>query len=283
MSGQTGADISARAESSADYRHIGFVFSNREPGHQSGVYLVVLEQSILPNRTGRTWSFTASLGVQGIIVALLLVLPLIYSDRIGDLHRTSFAIGAPVRQGAPKPIENRVVHHQAGRGHARRLLVWPPIAVSREPRKEDVEEDAAIDPPAIPGFIGDGSKGRNLAPMIDIATPIPPPAAKPAAPSPKPQAPIRVGGDVQAAKLVRKVLPLYPALARSARIGGIVHLLGVISRDGTIRNLQVMDGHPLLVQAALDAVRQWVYAPTLLNGEAVEVMAPIEVRFTLSP
>jgi protein TonB len=84
------------------------------------------------------------------------------------------------------------------------------------------------------------------------------------------------------AKLIRKVIPEYPPLARAARISGVVHLIGTIGKDGTIRNLQLIGGHPMLARAALQAVEQWVYEPTLLNGEPVEVIAPIEVSFTLA-
>jgi periplasmic protein TonB len=84
------------------------------------------------------------------------------------------------------------------------------------------------------------------------------------------------------AKLIRKVIPEYPPLAKAARISGVVHLMGTIAKDGTIRNLQLIGGHPILARAALEAVEQWVYEPTLLNGEPVEVIAPIEVDFTLA-
>ena len=84
------------------------------------------------------------------------------------------------------------------------------------------------------------------------------------------------------AKLLRKVMPVYPALARSARISGVVRLVGIIGKDGTIQNLQLVSGHPLLAHAALEAVQQWIYKPTLLNGTPVEVIAPIEVNFTLA-
>ncbi len=87
---------------------------------------------------------------------------------------------------------------------------------------------------------------------------------------------------MQEAKLLRRVIPSYPPLARQARISGTVQLVGVIARDGTIEDLRVVSGHPLLVKAALDAVRQWVYKPTLLNGEPVEVICPIDVHFTLN-
>jgi protein TonB len=83
------------------------------------------------------------------------------------------------------------------------------------------------------------------------------------------------------AKLIRKVIPEYPPLAKSARIAGVVHLVGIIAKDGTIRNLRLIGGHPMLARAAMEAVQQWVYEPTLLDGEPVEVIAPIEVSFTL--
>ncbi len=83
------------------------------------------------------------------------------------------------------------------------------------------------------------------------------------------------------AKLIRKVIPEYPRWPETARISGVVHLIGTIGKDGTIRNLQLIGGHPMLAHAAMEAVAQWVYEPTLLNGEPVEVIAPIEVSFTL--
>jgi protein TonB len=116
------------------------------------------------------------------------------------------------------------------------------------------------------------------------------PAPKPAAAvteetvsAPKPTVErIKVGGAVQAAKIRKQVLPIYPPLAHKARISGTVVLEGIINREGQIEQLRALSGHPLLVQAALDAVRQWLYEPTRLNGNSVEVLAPIEVHFRLS-
>ena len=76
--------------------------------------------------------------------------------------------------------------------------------------------------------------------------------------------------------------PTYPPLAKQARIQGTVRFTAIIGKDGTIQNLQLVSGHPLLVPAAQDAVKQWVYKPTLLNGEPVEVITQIDVNFTLS-
>lgn len=84
------------------------------------------------------------------------------------------------------------------------------------------------------------------------------------------------------ARLIKRVEPVYPALARQARISGTVELTGIIGTDGRIKELRVLRGHPLLAKAALDAVRQWIYEATLLNGEPVEVIAPITVTFRLN-
>jgi protein TonB len=84
------------------------------------------------------------------------------------------------------------------------------------------------------------------------------------------------------AKLTHKVIPRYPPLARQTRVQGKVVFSAVVGRDGSILNLQLLSGHPLLAQAAFEAVRQWRYHPTLLNGEPVEVQTTIEVNFILN-
>jgi protein TonB len=99
---------------------------------------------------------------------------------------------------------------------------------------------------------------------------------------PKNDQPIRVGGNVQAANLIKKVTPQYPPLAKQARIQGTVRFNAVIGKDGAIQNLTLVSGHPLLVPAATEAVKQWVYKPTLLNGDPVDVITQIDVNFTLS-
>jgi protein TonB len=97
-------------------------------------------------------------------------------------------------------------------------------------------------------------------------------------------APLRivVSRGVQSAKLVKKPVPAYPPLAKQARVQGTVKFTAIIGKDGAIQNLMLVSGHPLLVQAARDAVKQWLYQPTLLNGEPVEVVTEIDVNFALS-
>ncbi len=121
---------------------------------------------------------------------------------------------------------------------------------------------------------------RPSAGIADVqrgSAPAPPPVKKKSTPKR-----IRLGSNVAKARLARQVRPQYPPLARQARIQGTVKLSAVISKDGTIQKLEVLSGHPLLVPAALAAVKQWRYRPTLLNGEAVEVLTNIDVNFILS-
>lgn len=93
---------------------------------------------------------------------------------------------------------------------------------------------------------------------------------------------IRVG-SLQEANLIKKVTPTYPPLAMSAHIQGTVRFTATIGKDGTVQNLQLISGNPALVKAATDAVKQWLYRPTVLNGDPVEVITQIDVNFTLTP
>lgn len=83
--------------------------------------------------------------------------------------------------------------------------------------------------------------------------------------------------------LIYRVQPEYPEIARQIRVQGPVQLRAIISKTGTIEHLAVESGHPMLVKAAMDAVRQWRYRPYLLNGEPIEVETEITVNFVLSP
>jgi protein TonB len=121
-----------------------------------------------------------------------------------------------------------------------------------------------------------GAAGGVIGGMIGGVPPPPPP------PKPKPTGPQRIGGNVMEANLVRKVQPVYPPLAKSARVQGTVEFTATISKDGNIENLTLVRGHPLLVNAAKEAVLQWKYRPTMLNGSPVEVITDIIVNFTLS-
>ena len=129
----------------------------------------------------------------------------------------------------------------------------------------------------VPGGMPGGTLGGVLGSIIAGAAAPPPPPPKPTTPKR-----IRVGGQVESARLIFQPKPEYPPLAKMARIQGTVRLEAIISKDGTIQDLKMISGHPLLVKSAIEAVSRWRYQPTLLNGEPVEVVTEIDVNFTLS-
>jgi len=153
------------------------------------------------------------------------------------------------------------------------------------------EKIAFVDEPPvpIPGLVGapaDGNVGSSLIGLIGRQPEIEPPSVPP--PSQQPPTPptlktelFRQGGDVQAANLIYQVKPVYPPIAIQTRVQGAVVLEAIISKEGMIESLRVISGHPLLNQAALDAVKQWRYRPTLLNGSPVPVITNVTVTFSL--
>jgi TonB family protein len=108
-----------------------------------------------------------------------------------------------------------------------------------------------------------------------------PPAAAATPGATTSSASIKVPGDVQATHLIRQIKPVYPPLAKMARIQGTVRFDAVIAKDGTVKQLHILSGHPMLQHEAIEAVQQWLYSPTLLNGEPVEVLTTIDVNFAL--
>lgn len=248
-----------------------------------GVYLDVFEQSILAKeRNNRPLSFLASISAELIIVSALIIIPLTYNEHLPDFHWKSIGVGRPLKPVPPKPVPEHVLRRASNGAFRPRIFVDAPLWRTHGATAEILAPESS-DSPGLD--VSPYAAGRGSGSVIDLSAHIaavaPPPPIREPQPLAQTQAPMRVSAGVQMAKLVRKVIPGYPPLAKSARISGVVHLIGVIARDGTIRNLQLVSGHPLLARAALEAVQHWVYQPTLLNGEPVEVIAPIDVYFTL--
>ncbi|MBI4873528.1 MAG: energy transducer TonB [Acidobacteria bacterium] len=241
-------------------------------------------------RTRKTWTVFVSFTVQCLLIGVAILIPLIYTDSLPRTQLTSFLVAPPPPPPPPPPpaaAPVKVVKTIPRQFDAGRLMAPKVI-----PKEIAMIKEEELPPPmaggagvvgGIPGGVPGGSPGGVIGGIISsvpVAAPPPPPPVKEA---PKPVAPqrIRVGGNVQQARLVNQPKPVYPPLAKQARIQGVVRFNAIIGRDGSIMNLQVVSGHPLLVPSALEAVRQWKYQPTLLNGEPVEVVTQIDVNFTL--
>jgi len=251
----------------------------------------MFEQSFVEGGAARKpWTVALSLVLQCFVVGVFVIIPLIFTDTLPRAQLTSFLVAPPPPPPPPPPpaaVEVKVVKLIPKQFDSGQLLAPKEI-----PKEIAIIKEEELPPPTgavgvvggVPGGVPGGAAGGVIGGIIGsvpTAAPPPPPPVKEQA-KPKPPQRIRVGGAVQEAKIVKKIMPVYPPLAKQARIQGTVRLNAIISRDGTIQNLQLVSGHPLLAPAALAAVKQWVYEPTLLNGEPVEVVTVIDVNFTLS-
>jgi len=240
------------------------------------------------NTTRKASSVFVSFLIQCSLVIVGIIIPLIYTETLPKTQLTSFLVAPPPPPPPPPPPAAappkvvKVIPRQfdAGRLTAPKQIPKD-IAMIKEEELPPAASAGVVG--GVPGGVPGGAPGGVIGGIIvSVPSAAPPPPPVKEAPKPVTPSRIRVGGNVQAAKLVRQPKPVYPPLAKQARIQGTVRFNAVIGRDGAIANLTLVSGHPLLVPSATEAVRQWVYQPTLLNGEPVEVVTQIDVNFTLS-
>ena len=230
-------------------------------------------------QTKRGWSVFISFAGQMLILVILALIPLIYTDVLPRAQLTSFLTAPPPPPPPPPPpVVIKVVKIAPKQFDAGRLLAPREIPKTVAIIQEEVAPTVSA---GIQGGIPSGLGGIGIG-LGSLGVGAPPPPPPPEVKQAQVTKQIRVGGNVQAANLIKKITPLYPPLAKSARIQGTVRFTAIIGKDGTIQNLQLVSGHPMLVQSATEAVKQWVYRPTLLNDEPVEVITQIDVNFTLS-
>ncbi len=242
-------------------------------------------------KTNKSWTVVVSFIGQCFLIGVAILIPLIYTDTLPRTQLTSFLVAPPPPPPPPPPPAAapvkvlKTIPRQVDAGRLMAPKVIPKeIAMIKEEELPPVSGGVGVVggvPGGVPGGGPGGVIGGIISSVPQAAPPPPPPPVVKEAPKPVAPQRIRVGGNVQQAKLLNQPRPVYPPLAKQARIQGTVRFNAIIGRDGTIQNLQVVSGHPLLVPSALEAVRQWRYQPTLLNGEPVEVVTQIDVNFTL--
>jgi protein TonB len=224
----------------------------------------------------RSWTTLTSFTLQATVTAILLVIPLIRPTALPFLKPLATPVMLAPPPGAPPIAHSHAIEHPAESNLAHGILIMPPT-IPRHIRDIQVESgppQVALSGPYVFGSTSAGdpngipySFGNSGA----IPVPAPPAVAHP------PRVSHMMEGN-----LIRRVQPTYPPSARSARIQGQVVLSAIISKEGTIENLRVVAGHPMLVHAAVEAVSQWRYRPYILNSEPVEVETQITVNFSLS-
>jgi protein TonB len=226
-------------------------------------------------RSKRGLTTFISFSLQILLVAVLVLIPLIYTEALPRQQLMTFLVAPPPPPpppppaAAPTPVKKIVSEIVNGQ-------LRTPTKIPQKIQKV-VEEETPANVGVVggvPGGVPGGSAGGVLGGVL-AATNAPPP--KIAAPQK-----IRVSAGVAEGNLVNKVQPVYPAIAKTARIQGTVVIQATISKNGTIENAHVVSGHPMLAQSALNAVREWRYRPYMLSGEPVEVETTINVNFTLN-
>jgi len=228
------------------------------------------------------WTFFFSFCVQVLLLGVLILVPLIYTEAIDLKQFSSTLLVAPPPPPPPPPPPTaqpiarvrpiaRIM--QAGK-------MMAPTVIPKQVAKiieEDIPDTGGVGViGGVPGGIPGGQAGGVLGGIIGGVTGshLPPPP-----PTPKR---IVVGGNVQQARLVSQPRPVYPPLAKQTGLQGTVVLRALIGTDGAVREVQLVSGPYLLAQAAMDAVLQWRYQPTLLNGQPMEVETRITVIFMLN-
>lgn len=238
---------------------------------------------------GRTqWAVVVSFVFQCFLVLIAVLIPILDYYELPAAQLMTFLVAPPPPPPPPPPPAavvkpQKVIPREFDAGRLVQPTAIPDqVAIIDEeytPPSAGIAGVVGGVPGGTPGGQIGGVLGGIISNTPTVAPPPPPPVKKAPPPTPKR---IRVGGAVQRARMLRKVNPRYPPLARQARIQGTVKLTAIIAKDGRIQELQVISGHPLLIPSAMQAVKQWRYRPTLLNGQAVEVVTQIDVNFTLS-
>ena len=231
-------------------------------------------------KTKRGWTSLVSFTIQVGIIGVMILIPLIFTEALPK-GTTLFMLVAPPPPPPPPPPAAapvkivKVIQTDIVNGELR--------TPTKIPKKiEMIKEDEAPPPVmasagvvgGVPGGVPGGQMGGVIGGIIS-STPVAVP--KVAAPQR-----VRVSSGVVTGLKIRDSKPVYPPLARQARIQGTVLLQAEISKDGTIENLRLISGHPMLAPAAIEAVKQWRYRPYMLNGEPVAVETQVQVNFTLS-
>ena len=230
-------------------------------------------------RTQRSWTTLTSFALQIAVLAGLLTISLMRTVGLPE----SRVLQPPISLGAPPPLRNIVREHTAHLVQSNlsdNILIAPPSIPHQIRMVDEIEPPPQVSyntTEGVDGGTGNGSRQGVWGVINESLSHV----AAPAAPAVASKPAFRTSSMLQGS-LVRRVDPVYPPLARSARIQGQVVLAAVISKAGTIQHLQVLSGHPMLVNAALDAVSQWRYRPYVLNGEVIEVETQITVNFKLN-
>lgn len=234
----------------------------------------------------KAFATTTSFIVNCLAICMMLLVPLMFTEELPKGQLLTMLI-APPPPPPPPPPAAEAVRKIVKQIQTDMLNTGQLRTPTRIPQKVQLIKEEEAPPPmaatggvvgGVPGGIPGGQLGGVIGGIVNATSNL---SAVPKFVPVQPQR-VRISQGVTKGLLIRRVEPGYPTLARAARVQGEVVLSAVISVNGEIENLQLVSGHPMLVPAALTAVKQWRYKPYLLNGQPTEVETTITVIFTLS-
>jgi protein TonB len=281
-------------------QHFLFV-EDTEPAAKAGAHIILPPPKVEPKydvfaeamlednpahqlRSGLDW--VVSLAVHAAILSVLLILSLYYTTGL-DIQKLNLTFLAPplIPTAAPPPAHlnssasPRVVHHTTYTPGTLTAPSFIPKAIVTTPGEDTPSVEASMGVPGgIPGGIPGGQVGGVIGGALgDVLKVVPLPLV-----AEGPKVPVRVGGDVKAPRLLYGPAPEYPILAKQSHLSGVVVIEAVIDEHGNVTGMRVISGHALLIPAALKAVSQRKYEPTILDGAPTPIDLKIEVSFTFS-
>jgi protein TonB len=236
----------------------------------------LIDSDTVRHHTRQGLTFPVSLGIHGVLVALLIVVPILTSQEMPD--PASVVRAFFVEPSAPPPPPPPPPPPSA----ARPVVTRPVVSAPTEPGKfmapveipDEIQPETSMDlgiEGGVPGGVEGGVAGGVVGGVVGGLGEAPPPVAA-----------VRVGGQIKEPKKLKHVAPVYPPIARQARVQGQVVLECTISPQGRVTDVRLVRGIPLLDASAIEAVKQWVYTPTLLNGVPVPVIMTVTVNFRIS-
>jgi len=235
----------------------------------------------------------SSIMIHVVLVTALLLIPLLLPEHIqySQLMRLVAPLAppppalVPIQLEAPSKIALAQIQPSIQPDPGSIIM---PTEIPKEIAR--VVDDAPVPGVGVAGGVFNGNVGGVLRTVLltdtkpaDVAPPPPSPPPPPPAPVTAALAPIRVGGYIKEPTVVKLISPVYPKLAIRARVTGTVTLEATVTAQGTVDEIKIISGNPLLIEAAIDCVKQWRYEPTYLNGEPVPVILTARVHFELRP
>jgi len=246
-----------------------------------------VKQGVRQNTISYIVSFFVSIVTHAVILGAMVSLPLIFYSPLSAHSPVAWLIDSPAlskKAPPPPPLSSSTPAAKENTGPGDIIHKGPLAPPERIPNgipaAMDLPEAAEVYRRGAGIGIGIGIQELESGSLVDNLLSMPVPDLEPPKPPDKPKV-VRVFSELQESKLIYRVNPVYPALAIKMHVSGKVVLAAVINEEGSVTDLRVLSGHPLLKQSAVEAVSQWKYLPTILNGEPVSVSALVTVVFRI--